>query len=76
MRDSDYTMCSLKTSFHDVHMFPADGVVQPEGFCVVGGDFQRWQLSHGTPALMSHVVNDKHTPCVGHLVVLSIMGLH
>ena len=40
MADCYYAVRGDEASLHDVHVLPADGVVQPEALSVVGGHLQ------------------------------------
>jgi hypothetical protein len=73
--DCDYAVGTEKAGLHYIHVFPPDGVIQPEVLDVMRGDFQGAELRHGTPTLMGHVVDDKHTPRECHLVVFPVMRL-
>lgn len=76
MRDSHDSVSRLEPRFHNVHVLSSDGIIQTELLSVVGWDFEGCQLCHGAPALVSHVVNDKHAASVGHLAVLPVVSLH
>ena len=76
MGDSNDAVSRNESSFHDVHVFPSDWVIQSEQLSVVVWDLQRSKLIHGASSLMGYVVDDEDAPGILHLIVLPVVCLH
>ena len=76
MGDSNNAVRGNEGCLHDVHMLPANGIVQAEEVVMVARNLHWVHFIHGTPALMCNVVDDKDAAGKCQLVVLPVVDLH
>lgn len=74
--DSHHSVGGDDACLHDVHVLPADGVIQAEHLPVGGRDLHLGQLCHGPSPLVGDVVDHQQAASVCHLSVVSIVSLY